>query len=120
MNLRSEGKVKVLSTVFTANPNEVCTDSYLVVGKDLKTFEEANNLSKYLKSNFTRFLLLQSLASMNISRGNFRFVPLQDFTSSSDIDWTQPVAAIDQQLYRKYGLSDEEVAFIEKMIKPME
>lgn len=116
----SEGKVKVLSTVFTANPNEVCTDSYLVVGKDLKTFEEANNLSKYLKSNFTRFLLLQSLASMNISRGNFRFVPLQDFTSSSDIDWTQPVAAIDQQLYRKYGLSDEEVAFIEKMIKPME
>lgn len=116
----SEGKVKVLSTVFTANPNEVCTDSYLVVGKDLKTFEEANNLSKYLKSNFTRFLLLQSLASMNISRGNFRFVPLQDFTSSSDIDWTQSVADIDHQLYRKYGLSDEEVAFIEKMIKPME
>ena len=53
-------------------------------------------------------------------RDVFQFVPLQDFTSSSDIDWTQSVADIDRQLYRKYGLSDEEVAFIEKMIKPME
>ena len=47
-------------------------------------------------------------------------VPLQDFTSTSDIDWSQPVAEIDRQLYRKYGLTDEETAFIEKMIKPME
>ena len=53
-------------------------------------------------------------------RDKFQFVPLQDFTSSSDIDWTQSVVDIDRQLYRKYGLSDEEVAFIEKMIKPME
>lgn len=116
----SEGKVKVISTVFTAAPNEVCTDSYLVVGKDLKSLTEANNLNKYLKSNFTRFLLLQSLASMNISRNNFRFVPLQDFTSHSDIDWNQPIADIDQQLYHKYDLNNDEIAFIEKMIKPME
>lgn len=53
-------------------------------------------------------------------RDKFQFVPLQDFTPASDIDWTQSVADIDRQLYRKYGLSDEEVAFIEKMIKPME
>lgn len=53
-------------------------------------------------------------------RDVFQFVPLQDFTPASDIDWTQSVADIDRQLYRKYGLSDEEVAFIEKMIKPME
>ena len=65
-------------------------------------------------------MLLQSLASMNISRGNFQFVPLQDFTSTSDIDWSKSIADIDRQLYAKYGLSDEEIAFIEKMIKPME
>ena len=57
---------------------------------------------------------------MNISRGNFRFVPLQDFTSQSDIDWSKTVADIDQQLYKKYNLSDEEIKFIEQMIKPME
>lgn len=56
---------------------------------------------------------------MNISRGNFRFVPIQDFTEGSDIDWSKSVAEIDAQLYAKYNLSDEEIAFIESMIKPM-
>ena len=46
--------------------------------------------------------------------------PLRDFISTSDIDWRQSLSAIDRQLYAKYGLSDEEIAFIEKMIKPME
>ena len=46
-------------------------------------------------------------------------VPLQDFTSASDIDWSQSIAEIDQQLYKKYGLSEEEIAFIEEKIKPM-
>ena len=49
----------------------------------------------------------------------WQYVPLQDFTSASDIDWSQPVAGIDQQLYRKYGLSDEEIAFIETHVKEM-
>ena len=63
---------------------------------------------------------MATLSAVNLSKLVFFNVPLQDFTSSSDIDWTQSVADIDRQLYRKYGLSDEEVAFIEKMIKPME
>ena len=49
----------------------------------------------------------------------WKYVPLQDFTPSSDIDWTQPIPAIDQQLYRKYGLTDEEIAFIESHVKEM-
>ena len=53
-------------------------------------------------------------------RDVWKFVPLQDFTSTSDIDWSQSISDIDRQLYAKYGLSDEEIAFIEKMIKPME
>lgn len=77
-------------------------------------------MKKYIQTRFVRFLLASILITQNIVRDKFQFVPLQDFTPSSDIDWTQSVADIDRQLYRKYGLSDEEVAFIEKMIKPME
>lgn len=77
-------------------------------------------MKKYIQTRFVRFLLASILITQNIVRDKFQFVPLQDFTSSSDIDWTQSIADIDRQLYRKYGLSDEEVAFIEKMIKPME
>lgn len=50
----------------------------------------------------------------------YQFVPLQDFTEKSDIDWSKSVVEIDQQLYAKYSLNDEEISFIESMIKPME
>jgi hypothetical protein len=64
--------------------------------------------------------LLQALPTLDIRKERFIFVPLQDFTSSSDIDWSKSVAEIDQQLYDKYDLSEEEREFIESMIKPME
>ena len=112
------GQVKVISTTIVAEPYEVTTDSYLVMG-DFTSLFEATSLQKYLHTKFLRFLLLQSLASMNISRGNFRFVPIQDFSEGSDIDWSKSVEEIDAQLYAKYHLSDEEIAFIESMIKPM-
>ena len=54
------------------------------------------------------------------TRDKWRFVPLQDFTASSDIDWSKPVADIDSQLYSKYGLSDDEIEFIESHVKPMD
>lgn len=56
---------------------------------------------------------------MQVSKDVFRFVPLQDFTENSDIDWSKSVAEIDRQLYVKYHLDDKEIAFIESMIKPM-
>lgn len=113
------GQVKVIATLQTASPQEVSTDSYLVVGP-VSSIEEVNNLQSYFQTKFLRFLLLQSLVSMNISRNNFRFVPLQSFTPpESDIDWSKSIAEIDRQLYTKYGLSEEEIAFIESMIKPM-
>ena len=58
--------------------------------------------------------------TQNTTRDLFQFVPLQDFTSHSDIDWTQSIPDIDRQLYTKYNLSDDEIAFIEKMIKSMD
>jgi hypothetical protein len=112
------GQVKVISSTLIAGPNEVTTDSYLVMGV-FDSLYEAVSMQKYLHTRFLRFLLLQSLTSMNISRGNFRFVPLQDFTDNSDIDWSMDVADIDRKLYEKYGLTKEEINFIESMIKPM-
>jgi hypothetical protein len=115
---------KGMFSVFTktmqiAPPNEVCTHSYFVIGS-YDTECEASNTLKYLKTNFVRFIVMTTLSAVNLSKLVFFNVPLQDFTPASDIDWTQSVADIDRQLYRKYGLSGEEVAFIEKMIKPME
>lgn len=54
------------------------------------------------------------------SRNTWLKVPLQDFTSTSDIDWSQSIAEVDQQLYKKYGLSEEEIQFIESKVKEME
>lgn len=102
-------------------PQSICTETYLVVGADLDLSEiSANNLSLYLKTKFARYLHGVAKISQHGTAKTYRFVPLQDFTEHSDIDWSKSVPEIDQQLYRKYNLSDEEIAFIEKMIKPME
>mgnify|MGYP003310157287 CR=1 FL=1 len=78
------------------------------------------DLLKYLNTKFVRFLLLQALTSIMITNVMFQFVPLQDFTPQSDIDWTKSIADIDKQLYAKYSLTEDEISFIESMIKPME
>ena len=113
------GMYRVISYMGILKPNAVCTQSYLVGGAFDKE-EEAVNYQAYIKTKFVRSLVLQTITSQDISPDKFAFVPLQDFTSSSDIDWSASISAIDRQLYRKYGLSADEVAFIEKMIKPME
>lgn len=105
----SEGQVKVFSTLCAIGPNEVCTDTYIIIGR-YKEKSEAENLLSYLKTKFARFLVLQTITSINITRNNYQFVPLQDFSHP----WT------DEMLYKKYGLTDDEIAFIESMIRPME
>lgn len=104
-----DGMMRVLSVVQILPPNFACTESYLVAN----TFDDeamANNFASYLKTKFVRFLIMQMLASMNMSKASYSFVPVQDFSKP----WT------DEELYAKYGLTDEEIAFIESMIKPME
>lgn len=103
------GRYRVFSTMKILKPKEICTQSYLVGGV-FGSLEEANNYLSYLKTCFVRFLVLQLISTQDISAEKFRFVPLQDFTHP----WT------DADLYAKYGLTDEEIAFIESMIKPME
>lgn len=100
-------------------PNEVCTHSYFLIGL-YDTEAEAKNTLKYLKTKFVRFIVMTTLSAVNLSKLVFENVPLQDFTSNSDIDWNKSIAEIDKQLYAKYNLSKDEITFIEKKIKPME
>jgi len=100
------GMFKILSRTELINPLEICTDSYLIIGSFNK-IEIAQALLRYLKSKFTRFLLLQAVTSINLSKEKFDFIPLQDFTTNSDIDWSKSIPEIDRQLYAKYGLTEE-------------
>lgn len=103
------GMYRVLSRMEILKPNQICSQSYLIVCP-ADTEDEAKNVYAYLRTKFVRFLILQTLVGMNLSISNFKFVPWQDFSKP----WT------DEELYAKYGLTDEEIAFIESMIKPMD
>lgn len=105
---------------FLGNPNTICTESYLVIGVDLNLNEQsAKNLMKYLTTKFARFQHSLGKASQDATSKTFRFVPVQNFTSKSDINWNKSTQEIDKQLYSKYKLTNEEIEFIESMIKPM-
>ncbi|MCC8037406.1 MAG: Eco57I restriction-modification methylase domain-containing protein [Bacteroidales bacterium] len=99
-------------------PGEINTETYIDTAA-FETENEANNYKKYLRTKFARYLLRQGVTSVNVTKECFAFVPMQDFASNEEIDWKKEVDGIDRQLYDKYGLSDEEVDFIESMIKPM-
>lgn len=114
-----DGKKRIFSTMEILCPNEICTETYLVIYTSNNEVEVKHVLS-YMKTKFVRFMVSLVTATQHISKASFRLVPIQDFTENSDIDWSKSVAEIDQQLYKKYSLSDEEIAFIESMIKPME
>lgn len=79
----------------------------------------AYNLSKYFKTKFVRFLHSISKASHDATSKTFKLVPIVDFSKNSEIDWEKPITDIDKQLYVKYKLTNEEIEFIEEMIKPM-
>ena len=113
------GKFRVLSSVMILEPAVVCTQSYLV-GGTFATEAEAANFMAYLSTKFARYLLLQTITSQDLSPEKFMFVPIEDYTSASDIDWTiADIANIDRQLYAKYGITHEEAAIAEHTIKAM-
>ena len=103
------GMFAVLSTVRVLKPQEVCTDSYLIAYEtsDAKT---AENFAHYMCTKFFRFLLLQAVSSINLSKDKFQFVPMQDFSKQ----WT------DEMLYAKYNLTPTEIEFIESIMKEKE
>ena len=113
----ANGQCKLLATTKVIGPGEITTESYLVIGQ-CPTREEATNLHKYVTTKFVRFLLMMGLTSMNITRDRFLYVPLLNFNSSLDIDWSKKHTNIDAQLYLKYELSEDEIKFIEGLIAP--
>lgn len=110
---------EVLSTPLVGTPLVGYTQSFLGIGA-LDTRYEADALMKYVQTKFAR----ATLGILKITQDNppekWKYVPIQDFTENSDIDWTKSISEIDQQLYKKYGLSQDEIDFIETKVKEME
>ena len=104
-----DGRKKIVSKIEVLPPNVICTESYLLLNV-FDTEKEAYNMKEYAKTNFFRFLLSTILLTQNIAKDKFQFVPLQDFSKP----WT------DEELYAKYRLTNDEIAFIESMIRPMD
>lgn len=109
---------EVLSTPLIGAPLIGATDTFISIGP-LINKEQAENVLKYVKSKFARTMLGVKKVTQHNPRSTWIYVPLQDFTDHSDIDWSKSISEIDQQLYRKYGLSDEEINFIETHVKEM-
>lgn len=103
---------------FIPEHRSVCFETYLMVGP-FNTWDEVANAEKYINTKFFHFLVSPLKISQHATQSVYRLVPLQNFTASSDIDWSQTVIDIGQQLYAKYGLNKNEISFIESMIKPM-
>lgn len=100
---------QIINRPFVSKPNEACTETYLVIAPS-KTREVAENVVSYMRTRFFRFMVMLLKNSQHATAKVYALVPLQDFTKP----WT------DEELYAKYGLTQEEIAFIESMIKPME
>ena len=94
------------------------TSTFLTIGS-FDSEAEAEALLKYLKSKFARAMLGVLKVTQHNAAHTWRHVPNQDFTSASDIDWSKSIPDIDRQLYAKYGLDDEEIAFIERTVTAM-
>ena len=109
---------RIIGKLEIAGKGVGATESFLSIGS-FETSEEVQNAAKYVQSRFVRVLLGIMKTTQDITPDKWKCVPLQDFTPSSDIDWSVSVAEIDRQLYKKYNLSEEEIAFIETHVKEM-
>ena len=111
---------EVLSTPIIEEPNQGHTETFISFGT-FDNKQEAENLLKYVKTKFARTMLgVVKVTQGNKTKEVWSKVPLQDFTSKSDIDWRKSIPEIDQQLYKKYGLEQKEIAFIEEKVKAMD
>lgn len=116
-NIGTELKDDNFNTIIGA-PGTVCTETFVVIGADLGLDEkESQNLSSYLKTKFSRFLHSLAKASQHGTKLTYRFIPLQDFSVNSDINWNTSATELDKQLYSKYRLTQEEIDHIESKIK---
>lgn len=100
---------QIINKPFLGEKNTCCTETYLLIGP-FNTKQEAQNCISYMTTRFFRFMVLQQKITQNATSKVYTCVPMQDFSKP----WT------DEELYKKYNLTDEEIEFIESMIKPMD
>ncbi|MDR1485343.1 MAG: Eco57I restriction-modification methylase domain-containing protein [Planctomycetaceae bacterium] len=100
---------QILNKPIQGEPNTCCTETYLLIGP-FETQDITQNVFGYIQTRFFRFLVLLIKNTQDATQKVYQFVPMQDFSES----WT------DEKLYKKYELTEEEIAFIESMIRPME
>lgn len=108
-----------LSSPIIGEPGLGHTQSFISIGR-YNNQQEAESALVYLKTKFTRALLGTLKVTQDNNTATWRNVPIQDFSENSDINWNQSVEEIDQQLYEKYNLTQEEIEFIETQVRPME
>ena len=110
---------RIISKPVLGSPNDGVTQTFIVVGAFSNNLE-AENLLKFIYTKFCRLLLGSLKATQRNNASTWANIPLQDFTSNSDIDWSKSIREIDGQLYTKYGFTEEEIAFVESKIVEME
>ncbi|PNL92347.1 Eco57I restriction-modification methylase domain-containing protein [Aerococcus viridans] len=111
---------EALSEPFVAEPHMIPTQTFITLG-NFDTENEAIALNKYIKSKFARVMLSVKKATPDNARKDvWSYVPLQNFQSDSDIDWMGSISDIDSQLYKKYNLDNDDINYIETIVKEME
>lgn len=110
---------EVLSTPLIGEPLIGYTETFIAIGAFVTEFE-AKACLKYIKGKFSRAMLGILKITQDNTKETWRKVPIQDFTLNSDIDWSQSIENIDQQLYKKYNLSQDEIDFIESKVRAMD
>lgn len=115
--------IQVLGAPFIGENNSVCSQTYLVIGWDYEKYkldaEQCNNIVKYIKTRFFRYMVSIKKKTQNGPRGVYQLVPIQDFTGDSDIDWSKNISEIDKLLFDKYNLTSEQREHIKNSIKEM-
>lgn len=109
---------EIPSTPVLSTPGQLCTETFLEIGP-FETELEAENVIKYIKTKFLRCLVGIQKQTQHTTQKVYRFVPLENFKPTSDIDWSLSVPEIDDYLFRKYELTDEEIQYIKQNIQEM-
>lgn len=119
MKIRLHEPTKLMGGSFVGKPNVGCTQTFVTLGA-FDTELEAINARKYIKTKFARAMPGVKKITQHNTLKTWEYVPMQDFTANSDIDWSKSIREIDRQLYAKYGLDASEIAFIEAALADLD
>lgn len=111
---------QVINMPFSGGLESCCSRTFITIHGDEITLENSDNIIKYFKTKFLRALVRSLKNTQHASRNVYKYVPIQDFSVHSDIDWSQNIAEIDNQLFEKYYLNSDEIAYIEKLVSNIE